>query len=63
MIDLLNKNLLLVTSEQLASVQIGECYFVTHPETGMMHEITTGRLPNEEEWDAYLQYKLVKEGV
>ena len=53
---MLNNNLL-VTTESLETYQIGETYFVTHPLTGELHEITTGRGVTPEEWEAFLKFK------
>lgn len=50
-------NKLLVTTEPLDTYQIGEAYFATHPLTGELHEITTGRAVTTEEWEAFLEFK------
>ncbi len=49
-------NKLLVTTEPLNTYQIGEAYFVTHPLTGELHEITSGRSVTAEEWEAFLEF-------
>lgn len=50
-------NKLLVIKDSLDTYQIGETYFVTHPLTGELHEIKTGRSVTAEEWEAFLEFK------